>query len=133
MTWLNLNMPNQRIKNGLKAEKIKLSQRNFVLKKQLIKFSCTYWPLSFCKIWKKLLGLIQSYEDVPFSGPKWPICDDFSFVLTFDWAKFKGCVRYSFATLLSISKREHLRNKEKCFLFHFESSSRSWDNQTLTF
>ena len=29
-----------------------------------------YWPLSFCT--KKSLGLIQSYEDVPFLGPKWP-------------------------------------------------------------
>ena len=47
---------------------------NFFLKKQLIKFSCTYWPLSFCKILKKFLEPIQSYEDVPFSGPKWPIC-----------------------------------------------------------
>ena len=83
---------------------------NFFLKKQLIKFSCTYQPLSFCKIFKKfqsyepfvlkkivlvqtiiitfiyLLALfivqnlkkflqrIQSYEDVPFLGPKWSIC-----------------------------------------------------------
>ena len=30
-----------------------------------------------------------------------------------------------FASLFRMSKREHLRNKEKCFLFHFESSSRS--------
>ena len=37
----------------------------------------------------------------------------------------KGCVRYIFASLFCMSKREHLRNKEKCFLFHFESSSRS--------
>ena len=34
----------------------------------------------------------------------------------------KGCVRYIFASLFCMSKREHLRNKEKCFLFHFESS-----------
>ena len=47
---------------------------NFFLKKQLIKFSCTYWPLSFCKIFKKFLAPIQSYKDVPFSGPKWSIC-----------------------------------------------------------
>ena len=67
-------MPNQTVKNGLKAKKIKLPQMNFFLEKQLIKFSCTYWPLSFCKILKKFLGPIQSYEDVPFSGPKWPIC-----------------------------------------------------------
>ena len=52
---------------------------NFFLEKQLIKFSCTYWPLSFCKILKKFLGLIQSYEDVPFSGPKWPICPEQNF------------------------------------------------------
>ena len=45
----------------------------------------------------------------------------------------KGCVRYIFAGLFCMYKREHFRNKEKCFLFHFESSSRSWDNQILTF
>ena len=45
----------------------------------------------------------------------------------------KGCVRYIFTSLFFISKREHLWNKEKCFLFHFESSFRSWDNQILTF
>ena len=37
----------------------------------------------------------------------------------------KGCVRYIFASLFCMSKREYSRNKEKCFLFHFESSSRS--------
>ena len=72
-------MPNQTVKNGLKAKKIKLPQMIFFLEKQLIKFSCTYWPLSFCKILKKFLGLIQSYEDVPFSGPKWPICPEQNF------------------------------------------------------
>ena len=79
MAWLNLTMPNQTVKNGLKAKKIKLPQMNFFLEKQLIKFSCTYWPLSFCKIFKKFLGPIQSYEDVPFSGPKWPICHEQNF------------------------------------------------------
>ena len=35
---------------------------NFVLEKQLIKFSCTYQPLSICKIFiKKILELIQNY------------------------------------------------------------------------
>ena len=47
---------------------------NFFLEKQLIKFSCTYQPLSFCKIFKKFLEPIQNYKDVPFSGPKQPIC-----------------------------------------------------------
>ena len=38
---------------------------------------------------------------------------------------FKGCVRYIFASLLCMSKREHLWNKEKRILFQFESSFRS--------
>ena len=53
-------MPNQRVKNGLKAIKTKFSQMVFFLKKKL-KFSCTYQPLSFCNIFKK--NLILSYED----------------------------------------------------------------------
>ena len=79
MAWLNLTMPNQTVKNGLKAKKIKLPQMNFFLEKQLIKFSCTYWPLSFCKILKKFLAPIQSYGNVPFSDPKWPICHEQNF------------------------------------------------------
>ena len=101
MVWLNFTMPNQTVENGLKAKKIKFPQMKFFLKKQLIKFSCTYWLLSFCKILKKFLGPIQSYEDVPFSGPKWPIChEQFVFCTNhyyyfhlpigpFHWAKFK--------------------------------------------
>ena len=38
----------------------------------------------------------------------------------------QDCVRYIFTFFMS--KREHLWNKEKCFLFHVESSFRSWDN-----
>ena len=72
-------MPNQIVKTGLKAKKIKLPQMNLFLAKQLIKFSWTYWPLSFCKFLKKFLGRIQSYEDVPFLGPKWPICPEQNF------------------------------------------------------
>ena len=45
----------------------------------------------------------------------------------------KGCVRYIFASLFCMSKREHLWNKEKCFLLHFKSSSRLLDNQLSTF
>ena len=64
VTWLNLTMPNQTIKNSLIAKKIELPRMNFVLKKQLINFSCTL-ALSFYKIFiKKILELIQSYEDV---------------------------------------------------------------------
>ena len=37
----------------------------------------------------------------------------------------EGYVRYIFASLFCMSKIEHLQNKEKCFLFHFESSFHS--------
>ena len=46
---------------------------------------------------------------------------------------FKGCVRYIFTSLFCMSKRELFRKKEKCFLFHFESSFRAKHNQILTF
>ena len=41
-------------------------------------------PYSFWKILKKFLEPIQSYEDVPFLGPKWHICPEqfFFFVQT---------------------------------------------------
>ena len=51
----------------------------------------------------------------------------------FFYAIVKGSVRYIFTSLFCMSKREDLWNKEKCFLFHFESSFRSWDNQILNF
>ena len=51
------------------------------------------------------------------------ICQVTSHKHSFKWScDFKGCVRYIFASLFGMFKREHL---EKCFLFHFESSSRS--------
>ena len=75
VAWLILTMPNETVKNGIKAKKIKLPQMNIFLEK-LIKFSCTYWPLSLCKIFKKSLEPVQSYEDVPFSDPKWSICPE---------------------------------------------------------
>ena len=49
-------------------------QMKLFLEIQLIKFSCTYETLLFCKILKIFLEPIQSYEDVPVLGPKWPIC-----------------------------------------------------------
>ena len=59
-------MPNQTVKYDLMAKKIKLSQMNFFLEKQLIKLSCTYFPLSFCKNLNKFLEPIQNYEDVKY-------------------------------------------------------------------
>ena len=48
----------------------------------------------------------------------------------------KTCLKVMPATFLRFSftsKREHLWNKEKRFLFYLESSFRSWNNQILTF
>ena len=78
-------MHNQTAKNDLKVKKINLPQMMFFLEKQLMKFSCTYWPLSFCKILKnkkkRLLELILSYEDVPLMIPKQPICPKQNFLV----------------------------------------------------
>ena len=43
--------------------------------------------------------------------------------------KLKACVRYIFTSLFCKSKKRDLWSKEKCCLFHFESSFRSWDNK----
>ena len=75
-------MPNQIVKNGPKAKKIKLPEMNFFLQKQLMKFSSTYWPLSFCKILKKFLGPIQSYEDVHFLAQNGPFVMNKTFLGT---------------------------------------------------
>ena len=45
----------------------------------------------------------------------------------------KGCVHHIFAKLFFKSKREHLGNKEKCFLFYFKSFFCSRENQLLEF
>ena len=66
-------MPDQTVKIAWKDQ---ITPNYFFSQKTLIKFSCTYQPLSFCKIFKKFLGLIQSYEDVPFLSPKWPTCPE---------------------------------------------------------
>ena len=43
-----------------------LSQTRIFWKKSFIFFSFTYWPLSLCKIFKKFLEPIESYEDLQF-------------------------------------------------------------------
>ena len=37
---------------------------------------------------KKFLGPIQNYEDVPFVGPKWPICHEQHFFGTNNYYYF---------------------------------------------
>ena len=69
-------MSNQAIKNGLKVKKIKLPHMNSFLEKQ--NFHVLITPFHSARILKEL-DLIQTYQDVSFSGPKWPICAEHSF------------------------------------------------------
>ena len=78
MAWFNFDHARSNSKNSLKRSNY---PKLIFFSKNIIKFSCTYQPLSFCKIFKKFLGLIQSYEDVPFLGPKWPICHEQIFLV----------------------------------------------------
>ena len=76
----------------------------------------------------------QKFSDVPISinfeqvnNPSWRVGGE-------GRGGFGGGLNNDiFASLFYISKREHFQNKEKYFLFHFESSIRFWDNQSLNF
>ena len=130
-----------------KAKKDQISPNEFFFEKQLIKFSCTYWPLSFCKIFLKILGPI-CYEDVPFSGPKWPICNEQIFFGTnhyyyfnlpigpFPCAKLKKILTvdpelWGCATFGPIFSRKPVN--EPCFLYLclYTSQKSKWDINLL--
>ena len=83
---------------------------------------------AFSQFYKKYFWYKMNVKHPIFVLPLFSIKNIFYYKID-----FKGCVRYICASLFCMSKREHLRNKEKYFLFHFESSSRFWDNQILTF
>ena len=61
------------------------------------------------------------------------VTETFNLAKTVNKNQLKACVRYTFASLFCTAKIEHFWNKGKCFLLHFETSFRSWDNQILTF
>ena len=60
MAWLSFDHTQVSSKRWPKESK--LPQMRSFLKKQLIKFPCTFWALLLCKI-KKKTEQIQSYED----------------------------------------------------------------------
>ena len=60
---------------------MKLPQMKFFLEKQLKDFHVPINPFHSAKFLKKFLEPIQSYEDVPFLGPKWYICPEQFFFL----------------------------------------------------
>ena len=82
--------------------------------------------------WEQILGNLPQ-ENVPFFDKSQNVIYAQEMFQTKVQMNFKGCVCYIFASLFFMSKREHLWNKEKCFLFHLEILFRSWDNQILTF
>ena len=70
-----------------------LPQIKFFSEKPFIWFPYISCPLSWSKISKKSLGRIQSYEDAPFLGPKWPVCPEREFF--FRKLISKTCFSYS--------------------------------------
>ena len=75
-------------------------------KKFLTLFSTAYWALSLSKILKKFLKQIQSYEDVPFMDPKWPICpNEIFFFFFFRKLVNKSC---SFHSCLSTCEKSDI-------------------------
>ena len=62
-------MPNQTVKNGRKAEKFKLPPNDIFSRKTTNKISMRLLVPFILQNLKKLLELIQCYEDVPFSDP----------------------------------------------------------------
>ena len=67
MAWLNL--PNQTVKNGLKAKKIKLAQMNFFLEKKLIMYLLAPFIL---QNFKKILKANIDLWGCAIFGPKIP-------------------------------------------------------------
>ena len=64
-----------------KGQKDQIAPNESFSRKTTNKIFMYLLPLSFCKILKKFLEPIQSYEDVPFSGPKWAICPEQFFLV----------------------------------------------------
>ena len=56
----------------------------------------------------------------------------FFFFLEKDCLRINRSVRHILAILFCKFKRQLLWNKEKCFVFHFENSLCSWNNQILS-
>ena len=80
VTWYNFNHAQSNSKKWLHSQKDQIAQ-NEIFSRKTIKFLCTYYPFLFCKILNKFLEMIQSYQDVPFSGTKLSICPEQNFLI----------------------------------------------------
>ena len=115
---------------------------NFFLERQLIKLSCTYQPLSFCKNFKKFLQPFQSYEHMLFSGPKQPIYPEQNFFGTKHYyyfhlhiSKFKKnsysvCrvmkMRHFWAKNVPLAQNKNIFEKNYSYHFHLAVSPFHW-------
>ena len=79
-----------------RAQKKPFVLNNFFWYKPLLLLSSTYWPFFTVQNLKKLLQWIQSYEDVPYLGPKWSICPK----RTFFWKTIKIVLIYLLAPFI---------------------------------
>ena len=83
--WLNFNHAQSNSKKWLWCEKAEIAPNEIFSqkkKKKKKKVHVTISPFHSAKILKQFLKLIQSYEDVPFSGTKWHICPEQFFLGT---------------------------------------------------
>ena len=82
MTWLNLTMPNEAVKNGLNATKIKLSQMNFFLEKQLKKIFMYLLAPFILHNFRKTLTVDPELRGCAIFGPKIPYLSCTKFFVT---------------------------------------------------
>ena len=112
------------------------------------KINFIYSVLSFCQNSSKQHFSIKRYTGWTIWSPpqhlrdlKNPVLIELMFKFLYSFLNnsllhvtlLKGCVHYIFASLFFKSKREHLSNQEKYFLFHLKSSFCSGENQILKF
>ena len=125
--FINVNL-------GPRSSKIFVNNwQNFI---QFYSYFCWYCCISLDFVETLKLMSVFPVKNFPGANHGSMNCSEFySYSLTDRYLGLiiKGCVLYIFTSAFFMSKRKDLWNKEKCFLFHFESSFRSWDNQILNF
>ena len=113
-----------------------MNESLFILEKSKFAYIYIYIYKSRNHAWKQIkseLQLLKSTSNYKFANDISDYIFDGRLFHIFGPKDLKDCVHYIFASLFFMFKREHLWNKEKCFLFHLESSFCSWDDQILTF
>ena len=107
----------------------------FLKKDSYVVTAETYWTLLAFTQFDFVLSfhfLLKVNRSVYMTSCTYRFCWQHAIILVWKtWSRVKGRVCYIFTTLFCKFKGEHLRNKEKCFLFHLKISFHSWDNQIL--